>query len=332
MSQISSGSETLSTEKIAEIKKAVEKLSSNKQEEKQAAQAELERLGANKMEVLLALLKKEAEDRRKRHRYVGIGVAAYLLLALSLLIVPMLFGGKPITDLFKHELGGMIGLIFVMLAFTSAQKNATRELKEFEDKRVVGAWAAALEYDDKEIVATAKEKLIQLLPQLNASDADLLDKEQRANLYKALNQPPNKKKNETTVLHEAILTVLQQIGDEEALPHVEKLAKGEGRVGQYQIVREKAHECLPYLEKRVAQIRASQTLLRPSSAMDASLSGSDVLLRPATYSGETAPQELLRAANVEASEAQEGQRENTGQPVPTASTPDILFVSQGGTQ
>jgi hypothetical protein len=134
---------------------------------------------------------------------------------------------------------------------------------------------------------------------LNASDAHLLDDEQRAILYRVLN-----KEKYGLDLHRGILKALEQVGDEKALPHVEKLAKGEGLAAKVQELQVAAEECLPFLEKRIEQIRASQTLLRASSASDAVLSGPDILLRPAMQAGETPSQELLRAS------AQEQQTEH----------------------
>jgi hypothetical protein len=291
-----------SEKQVAELKQAVEKLTSKKENERLAAQATLDELGVNKLDTLLDVLQKEVAERRKRQRWVYIGIAAYFGLMLLVAFLPMLFGEKPETG-FLSTMASMGGVIAGMLAVSSAQKNATRALGEFDDKQTVGAWALALEYDDKEVVAMAREKLPKLLPQLNASDAHLLDEDQRTQLYKALHKHPNKK-NPNITLHQAILKALQQVGDEKALPHVEKLAKGEGIADRFPELKVAAEACLPFLTARVEQIRASQTLLRASSAAEAPSAGSDVLLRPALDAGATPAQELLRAS-------QEAQRKDT---------------------
>jgi hypothetical protein len=288
--------EILSKKQAKELKKALEKLNSTQEDERMAAHASLDALGANKLDILLNLLKKEATDRRKRHPLVVAGIIAYLITAVLSIVIPPMFGKRPSFGLLKILLYSS-GAIMAALAVSSAQKNATRALEGDDDKRIVGVWALALDYDDEQLVALARRKLLQFLPQLNASDAPLLDEEQRGILYNALNKRPDKKDSNNTELHQAILKALQQVGDERALPHVEKLAKGQGLAAAYPELKTAAEACLPFLKERVEQIRASQTLLRASSAFDAPSSGSEVLLRPALHAGTTPTQELLRAAD-----------------------------------
>jgi hypothetical protein len=89
----------------------------------------------------------------------------------------------------------------------------------------------------------------------------------------------------------AALRALEQVGDETALPVVEKLAKSAGDTQ----VRFAAQECLPFLQQRADQVRVEQTLLRASGPG----SSADVLLRPASNGAEAAPQQLLRASRVD---------------------------------
>src|ERR1041385_2555665 len=81
---------SMNEQQIAAIKKAVEKLKSKKPEEREAAQQALDALGASKFDVLIALLQKEAAGRRSRRRAVFIGIGAYVVLVLVMIIVPLL--------------------------------------------------------------------------------------------------------------------------------------------------------------------------------------------------------------------------------------------------
>jgi hypothetical protein len=85
----------------------------------------------------------------------------------------------------------------------------------------------------------------------------------------------------------AILKAWEQVGDEKALPAVERLAAGtwDSRV------RAAADACLPALRQRAELARQRDTLLRPASAPG---TGSEVLLRPAAGPGETSAALLLR--------------------------------------
>jgi hypothetical protein len=183
----------------------------------------------------------------------------------------------------------MSGAISAAFAASQAQKRVTKELAEFEDIRSVGPLAEALEYQDRELKAIAESKLTRLLPRLRASDASLLDEEQRKCLYRAL-------RGRDTNLILAVLKALEQIGDEQAVPFVQKLANGEGLAARNSGIRAAAQECLPALQERAERERASRELLRAASASD---TPSDVLLRPAGGTIEADPQQLLRASGAE---------------------------------
>ncbi|HZO89820.1 MAG TPA: hypothetical protein VFB38_15940 [Chthonomonadaceae bacterium] len=263
--------------------KVVEKLSSKKERERLEAEARLAQLGPEALDSLLALVKQEAAKRKKRRRIFVTIIVCYIVFVLGMAII---FEGKLDPALF-NSIGSMSGLIGAAFAVSQAQRNAAKKLAEFEDIRVVGPLAEALEFGDKNIRAVAEDALIKLLPRLQASDASLLNEEQRACLNRAL-------KGKNGALAKAILKAYEQVGDEKALPFVQKLAAGEGRAAKDASIRTAAQECLPYLEKLVAQQRASQTLLR---AADAAETPPDVLLRPAEGGvSSTAPEQLLRAS------------------------------------
>ncbi len=167
--------------------------------------------------------------------------------------------------------------------------------------------------EEKSVRADVEEALIRLLPRLQASDAGLLNVEQRACLNKALNCG-----NETLIV--AILRAYEQVGDAAALPYVESRAREvppvapapqtvgtseriiQGLLGtkikaspSAQIT-QAAQACLPYLHERVESQRASQTLLRGASANEVA---PDTLLRATQAHTDNAPEQLLRAVKDE---------------------------------
>lgn len=308
----------LPKKQIAEIKKAVNKLSSKKAEERQVAQLALDALGASKFDVLLALLKQEAAGRRTRRRWVISGFTIYFVLLIVMMITPLFLGKKPEFG-FLGQFGSMTGAIMGALAVTATQKNATSALAEFDDVRAVGWWALALGYDDKQIVAQAREKLTKLLPGLTASDGHLLDAEQRAALHKALSG-----KDGSAELHKSILDAVAKIGDLQAIPAVEKLARGEGASAHLPVLQAAASECLAALHVRAEQDRASASLLRASSFTEVP-EAREQLLRPASAQpAETAPAELLRAAGEDAQPAALHERQLLSTTPEKAETPATL--------
>src|SRR4051812_34431744 len=98
----------LSKKQIDEIKKAVNKLSSKKVEEREAAQKTLDALGASKFDILLNLLQQEAAGRRSRRRFVTVGLSVYLALVVAMLVVPLMFGERPEWK-FLGQFGSMTG-------------------------------------------------------------------------------------------------------------------------------------------------------------------------------------------------------------------------------
>jgi hypothetical protein len=232
---------------------------------------------------LLAVLAEERRKRRTRQRWI----TGVLLTWVALMLVLALWS-KDFHAL--NSLSGMWGAIAAAFAASQVQKKVTKELAEFEDIRSVGPLALALEYQDRELKAVAENKLTRLLPRLQVSDAPLLDEEQRKCLYRAL-------RGRNTELVLAILKALEQVGDEQAVPYVQKLADGEGIAATALRIREAAQACLPALQQRAELERSRQTLLRAASASD---TPSDVLLRPASGAlVEADPQQLLRASAAE---------------------------------
>jgi hypothetical protein len=177
------------------------------------------------------------------------------------------------------------------VAASSRQKQVLASLAQFRDLRTVGPLAEALEYGDEEIVPIAEEALSNLLPQLTASDTELLSTRQRECLHHVLikayaTQP---------ALALTILKAFEQVGDERDLATVERLAKGGGRAAREPEVRKAAEACLPYVQQRADAQFVRQSLLRPSNP---AAMPSTVLLRPAVGVATHDPLELLRACPI----------------------------------
>lgn len=255
--------------------------------------------GAAKADALLQALAKEREKQRLP------GMRAGYLLAAWLVIVPYL-GYRACASLLAGEWRqGALFILFTLLAtqlhritLTPQQTELARMLAKFDDVQAVGRLAEALEWPDVETRHLAAEALTRLLPRLKASDAALLNPAQRACLYEALT-PANVSGN--AVFQVAILQGLQQIGDADAVPYVQRLANMTPNSASRKWVQETAQECLPFLLERAEQRRSHQTLLRASAPAG---TPSEMLLRPAGGTPETDPQKLLRASS--ADEAAQG--------------------------
>jgi HEAT repeat protein len=170
-------------------------------------------------------------------------------------------------------------VVFLGIAATQApaEDEIAGALFRIDDLRAMGPIAQALDNADTRWVA--EEVLIRLLPRVRASDAHVLNENQRSSLYRNL-----QRKNTRFVI--ACLEALRQIGDEAALPYVKKLAEIKGRGSTVRSIRESALETLPFLENLVQQARNKKTLLRPTGEP------TDRLPRPADEPTDTLPRPL----------------------------------------
>ncbi len=233
-------------------------------------------------EELLAYLQTESQRVRKQTKAIkyGVGVVGGLA-TISILTAGLLKGNWDFTTLIC--MSGLLG--GVAMASTDQMKSAARKLSRYNDVRAVGVLVEALEWtDSKDVVKLAEGKLLELLPQMQASDASLLHTEQRAILNCKLLTADND-------FVKVILKAYEQIGDSAAMPFVEKLARGEGKSGSITEVVTAAKECLPFLVQRAKQQEQAQTLLRAASE---NTTAPETLLRPANATLETQPETLLR--------------------------------------
>ena len=142
---------------------------------------------------------------------------------------------------------------------------------------------------------TIQRELIPLLPQLKASDANLLTIADRRCLNIWLNNELyghllKFKPDIDFVL--AILKAYEQVGDAKALPFVERLASRRPLNERQHRLRDAALNCLPLMQANTSAVDHTQTLLR---AADKATAAPDTLLRSAAHAQPAVPDELLRA-------------------------------------
>ncbi len=257
----------------------------------QAREQERTRQDQEYVESLLNTVQTEARKLRQSRRSARIGWAAFgvviTLIAVGYCVRVARTGNWDVGDWWMNFY--MFSGFWGVAAATKTHKKAASELTAIDDLRAVGPLAESLDIEEHDINAQVQTALIRLLPRLQSSDAALLDANSRACLNRALGGL-----NETFTL--AILKAYEQIGDESALPFVDRLARGEAAAGKAMLepsprIIEAALECREFLRLRVERQRASQTLLRGASRLEAA---PDTLLRAAQQTT-TDPEQLLRA-------------------------------------
>ena len=253
------------------------------------------------LEHLLPRLRRLAAGARRRKAIIN-GSQLVLSFGLFIWYFNAQFGGKNVefAHVFLYSFFYTIFFGFVahriinstvgvyMKLRDRTDKRNIENLAQFDDVRVVGPLAEALVYKDRNLRKVVQDALTQLLPKLKASDAPLLSKEQRGYLHRALSR-------KDTELSFAILMALEQVGDANAIPFVQKLADGEGRARKNPKLQDAAERCLGFLEERLQYQEANETLLRASGSQS---TAPEVLLRPVLPAPSDAqPQYLLRASN-----------------------------------
>ena len=244
-----------------------------------------ENLPQSDIDALLAIMKREAIKQRRFNRFRLWCVSVYICFFLVGLIFMFTFKSHvgswfPILNIFNF-----LPQIIASGINSKRRKKTVEALAKSNDVRIVGPLCDTLSFRDAEMAKIAQETLIKILPRLQASDAHLLNREQRDRLYGTLTSG-----NKPLTL--ATLKALEQIGDEKAIPEVEKLANGTRFANiEENEIRDAANHCLPFLRERAAAQKAGQELLRASGL---NMNTAD-LLRP-TSSQATEPQELLRAS------------------------------------
>jgi len=232
-------------------------------------------------ESVLTLLYAESrtQARWKRHRI------------MAFMCVPLSFG---LHLMFRHNivfalLPPVLYTLNLGLAYAvwpDRLRATVDAIARFGYLQAAGPLSEALDMSDSEVTETAIQALTRLLPRLKASDASLLNCHQRACLNEAL------RCNRDTNLTLAILTAWEQVGDSEAIEHVERLAAGLGRGGHDPRIVAAAQECLPFLLQSAGHQQNHTQLLRP---VNGSMTPTVTLLRPAPpQASPIPPEQLLR--------------------------------------
>jgi hypothetical protein len=275
---------------------------------------EVEELADTATTSLTALLQQEAVSRRNETLSSFVWSGAYMAFMLWLLrqsgtTEATLKGNLLFCFALMAVIGG-VGCFRFSRRTSRRKRSLTEALSHINDKTQAAPLIRTLQVQNTPVRNLAKHHLITLLPTLRASDASLLGEAERKILVRQLaifpNDPGYRDLQELFSksafrremdLRLAILKALEQVGGEQELTAVERLARGLPTLHSQFKVPDELHEaakaCLPYLQSRATDQRASAQLLRASSLPAAS--GTD-LLRPAAMGAPTHSEQLLRAS------------------------------------
>jgi hypothetical protein len=179
---------------------------------------------------------------------------------------------------------------FQLLRLTASkeQKRLTGELVRHSDKRIIGPLLMAHSWPDMwEHRNAFRHALLTLLPTLRASDAALLSASHREQLNKLL------RSRDVEYVH-AALKALEQVGDESAIPYLERLIKSRSRTATQKQVQEAVKQCMAAVMQRTESGAPGSTLLRPTEG-----NPTETLLRPISNQTGAEEQNLLRPADSE---------------------------------
>ncbi len=173
------------------------------------------------------------------------------------------------------------------------QKQVMMSLSCIEDPSLAGVLCEMLSVKDLKILSAARSSLSKILPKLNSSDFELLNRDQRLSLRNHLSLKRFANNSAYIEFQLAVLKSYEQIGGAEERAVVHELANNQTFAPS---LREAANSCLPYLDIRIAEERERDQLLRASSFTTL---GNDELLRPAEGSADSDPETLLRPVEEE---------------------------------
>ena len=199
------------------------------------------------------------------------GCFVVLALAATLVMVGFIIWGSPKFDV--DEIARMGGVRAIVPLFSALQNTAPAKQRQ-----------------------AIHSALVLLLPQMKASDANLLTPFARLTINSWLRDINewNPERSRFDDLCIATLKALEQVGDASAIPSVERLATKRMYTQAGREVQQAALECLPMLRANCGEVEIARTLLRASQSEDVR---PDTLLRPASNSGQTGSAELLRGAD-----------------------------------
>src|SRR5207244_6541281 len=111
--------------------------------------------------------------------------------------------------------------------------DAISAVARVDDIRMVGALAVCLSVEDEDTYRLVIESLERLLPRLKASDSGMLNQDARVQLLEELKHHSD--------LWIPLMNAYEQVGGEQELPIVEKLARN----SSVPLLQEAAQACLP---------------------------------------------------------------------------------------
>ncbi|MDE2125441.1 MAG: hypothetical protein KGJ62_02505 [Armatimonadetes bacterium] len=238
------------------IREALANARSRKALVRESAVRRLRSLGPAGMDALLQIVKYEHEKRGKSRRIFLLFVCLHFsVFYLNRILLVLGMHRLP----FAVSLLGTFGMIYGgALYFSQRGGSAMRALIDFDDIRVTGAVVEMLQLRDSWMYGLACRSLCRLLPRLRASDAAILNANQRSILNGVLPRAANHRPD----LARAILAAIGQVGDAASLPAVTALAtmRPGGRVRQDVVTA--AQDCLQLLEPRAAAEESRRQLLR----------------------------------------------------------------------
>lgn len=217
---------------------------------------------------------------------------AIFLLFLMNFVVPTRFNitGMDSLDTVLKVVLGLIGIL--ALGAWRLHYQAKQSILQINDIQMIGPLAEAFDAETLTRPTAVIMALRRLLPRLQATDAAVLTRYQRFCLYHALKRENLRggflRYDRDLALD--ILKAMEQIGDQEALPYVQKVANSSWD----KELCDAANNCLSFLHQQTEDYKRGETLLRPSSAISTS---PDILLRPASGVPTTPSDELLRAGD-----------------------------------
>jgi hypothetical protein len=275
--------------------------------ERQEAERAIQRLDPEGVELLLEIVRSEADRTRRRRRvyhilavtFAAVGIPL-LLFAIVMMLQAMAMGEQERAGMYGGMIGtiagtiggGVLGGFSFLLAPTARLQAASRALGQLDDVRAIGPIletisSRMIDFHTRYALVTA---LMQLLPSLQVGDRDLLTDRQLDSLYQCLRRSHLEKETDLVI---ACLDAIGKIGGSGALPHLERLVHIYGESENLDRVRQKAREIQEALTARIEQQRQGMSLLRPAESPD---SPAETLLRPAQGAAPADPQVLLRAS------------------------------------
>lgn len=177
-------------------------------------------------------------------------------------------------------------------SFAIRYRKTTAALAAVDDIRMVGPLLDRLRPNAKarRTRRVVTQALTRLLPRLKASDAPLLTTEQKGRLAHHLDRLALFQRDKEFQI--VILRALEQVGDAQAVPVVEKMVQRTPRWEAQERVHRAAVECLPFLLQRAEEEQSRSTLLRSAGAPETNF---DELLLPAAGVEAANASQLLRA-------------------------------------